>query len=79
MAGAPWLDFTLADKGMGLQKLCAAVGVAPDEVLAFGDNFNDVPLLKAAGTAYIMAGADPELLKMFPNHCERVEDVLAAL
>ena len=79
VAGAPWLDFTLADKGLGLQKLCAAVGVKPDEVLAFGDNFNDVPLLKAAGTAYIMAGADPALLEMFPNHCERVEDVLATL
>ncbi len=79
VAGAPWLDFTLADKGLGLNKLCAAVGIKPEEVLAFGDNFNDVPLLKAAGTAYIMAGADPALLKMFPNHCQRVEEVLAAL
>ena len=79
VAGAPWLDFTLADKGTGLKALCAATGVDPGEVLAFGDNFNDVPLLKAAGTAYMMAGADPELLAMFPNHCQRVEDVLAAL
>ena len=79
VAGAPWLDFTLADKGLGLQKLCAAVGIKPEEVLAFGDNFNDVPLLKAAGTAYIMESADPALRAMFSHRCERVEDVLAAL
>ena len=31
MAGAEWLDFTLADKGTGLTQLCAALGVELDQ------------------------------------------------
>lgn len=43
VAGEKWLDFTRADKGTGLAALCGELGVRPQEVIAFGDNFNDVP------------------------------------
>lgn len=79
IAGAAWLDFMLADKGDGLRQLCAALDIPLSEVLAFGDNYNDVPMLEAAGTAYIMSTAAPELLARFPNRCDRVADVLAEL
>lgn len=69
----------LADKGEGLRQLCAALDIPLSEVLAFGDNYNDVPMLEAAGTAYIMSTAAPELLARFPNRCDRVADVLAEL
>ncbi len=39
-----------------------ARGVAPEEILAIGDNWNDVSMLEAAGTAVLMANA-PEDLK----------------
>ena len=29
--------------------------------------------------SFEIASADPALLEMFPNHCDRVEDVLATL
>ena len=79
LAGAAWLDFTLADKGTGLEQLCAALGVALEEVAAFGDNFNDVPMLRRAGRSWLMAGAAAELRAEFPSQCQRVEEVLCKI
>lgn len=79
VAGPAWLDFTLADKGTGLRGLCDALGVPLSGVMAFGDNWNDVPMLSLAGTAYLMAGADSALRERFPLHCEGVIPVLDAL
>lgn len=79
VAGEKWLDVTLADKGTGLQKLCAALGIAPGEVAAFGDNYNDLPMLRLAGFPYRMDNAVPALRAQFSRHCRRVEDILSAL
>ena len=79
VAGEVWLDFTLADKGTGLEKLCAALGVELDEVMAFGDNFNDISMLERAGRPYLMENAVPALKARFPVRCERVADVLRTL
>ena len=75
-AGPDWVDFTIADKALGLETLCKALGVAPDECAAFGDNWNDAPMLKKAGRGYIMATSDPNLRAQFELQCENVEDVL---
>ena len=45
VAGPFWIDTTTANKGIGVQSLCRVLGIAPDEVMAFGDNFNDVSML----------------------------------
>ncbi len=76
IAGHEWLDFTLSDKGTGLSALCAHLGITPAEVMSFGDNFNDLPLLLKAGHPYIMENACDELRARFPAHCTRVEDTL---
>lgn len=44
-------------KGGALEALCGRLGVAPDEVIAFGDMPNDLPMLTWAGTSYAMANA----------------------
>lgn len=79
VAGEVWLDFTLADKGVGLTQLCAALGIGLDEVMAFGDNFNDVAMLELAGRPYLMENAAPALKERFPVHCKSVVDVLRTL
>ena len=79
IAGEQWLDFTLADKGSGLRQLCAALGVGLEEVAAFGDNYNDLPMLRLAGSPHIMASAAPPLRAQFPVCAGRVEEALAAL
>ena len=66
----PRLDFTLIDilppdasKGEGLEKLVILNQLTPGEVMAIGDNFNDVEMLEFAGTAVVMGNADPSLLE----------------
>ncbi len=79
VAGPMWIDTTLADKGKGVLALCSAFDIAPKEVMAFGDNFNDAPMLDIAGTAYIVDSADPELLARYPRHCARPQEILRRL
>lgn len=66
----PHLDFTLIDilppeasKGTGLEKLASLYGLTAENVMAVGDNFNDIEMLEFAGTAVVMGNADPDLLE----------------
>lgn len=45
------------DKASGLKDVGEATGVAPEEMLAFGDEMNDLPMLLYAGTGYAMENA----------------------
>jgi Cof subfamily protein (haloacid dehalogenase superfamily) len=62
-------DFTLLDvlprgctKGRTLLEWAARQGVSREEILALGDNLNDVEMLEAAGTPVVMGNAVPALL-----------------
>lgn len=64
----PLRDFTLIDilppdasKGHGVEKLAAINGLTAEEVMAMGDNFNDLEMLAFAGTPVVMGNADPSL------------------
>lgn len=56
------------DKGAALQELCAQLGIAREEVIAFGDNENDLPMLRWAGLGYAMANGTPAVLSEIPRH-----------
>ena len=67
----PARDFALVDvnaagatKGQALAGVARSVGVARDEVLAIGDNHNDVDMLTWAGAAVVMGNAEPEVLAL---------------
>lgn len=79
VAGDAWLDFTPADKGDGIRQLADVLGLGLDEIMAFGDNYNDIAMLDCVGTPYIMDNAVPELRGRYPNHCTAVPDVLRTL
>jgi hydroxymethylpyrimidine pyrophosphatase-like HAD family hydrolase len=49
-------------KGAALLSLAAAQGITADQILAVGDNWNDVSMLEIAGSAVVMDNA-PEDLK----------------
>ena len=49
-------------KGAALLTLAATRGIAPNQILAIGDNWNDVSMLEVAGSAVLMDNA-PEDLK----------------
>jgi len=51
------------DKASGLADISECTGIAPEEMMAFGDEMNDLPMLKYAGTGYAMENAVPGVLK----------------
>jgi len=51
-------------KASTLAALCERLGVAPDEVAAFGDMPNDLEMLSWVGRPYVMADAHPDLLAL---------------
>jgi hydroxymethylpyrimidine pyrophosphatase-like HAD family hydrolase len=54
-------------KGAALLALAAARGIDPSHILAIGDNWNDVSMLDAAGSAILMANAPEDLLALAPS------------
>jgi Cof subfamily protein (haloacid dehalogenase superfamily) len=49
-------------KGSTLAILCDSLGIAPAEVLAFGDMPNDLPMLRWAGRSVAVSNAHPDVL-----------------
>jgi HAD superfamily hydrolase (TIGR01484 family) len=63
----PWtVEISAAgvSKAAALAELCADLGVAPEEVVAFGDYPNDLPMLEWAGHAVAVANAHPDVLSV---------------
>jgi Cof subfamily protein (haloacid dehalogenase superfamily) len=63
-------DFALVDiiragcsKGSALRELARVRGIAREDVMAVGDNLNDVPMLEFAGVPVVMSNAVPALLE----------------
>ncbi|HEX5565931.1 MAG TPA: Cof-type HAD-IIB family hydrolase [Streptomyces sp.] len=66
--------------GLGVSKAgtlahcCAERGIAPQDVVAFGDMPNDLEMLTWAGTSYAMANAHPEVLSATTHRTHTNED-----
>lgn len=48
------------DKAAALKRLCARLGVAPNECACVGDDTPDIPLMRLAGLAFAVADAHAE-------------------
>ncbi len=67
-------------KAATLAALCERRGIAPAEVVAFGDMPNDLTVLRWAGTAYAMANAHPAVHAEVPlRTASNEEDGVAAV
>jgi hypothetical protein len=60
----PLLEISAAgvSKASALAGVCAARGIGPEQVIAFGDMPNDLPMLAWAGHGVAVANAHPEVL-----------------
>lgn len=65
----PRQNFTLVDvlhpdasKGTGVEAAAAELSITAEEVMAIGDNHNDIEMLHYAGTGVVMANAESQLL-----------------
>ncbi|MBK1731448.1 Cof-type HAD-IIB family hydrolase [Thiococcus pfennigii] len=54
-------------KGEALGRVRKALGLRPEEVIAFGDAPNDLEMLRGAGKGVLMANAAPELRAALPD------------
>lgn len=48
-------------KPYGLEIVCRELDVSPDQIVAFGDGYNDIDMLKMAGVSVAMGGAPEEV------------------
>jgi hypothetical protein len=71
----PKLDFALLDilnpaasKGEGVAAAANELGFTREEVMACGDNFNDLEMLQFAGTSVLMANAQPEMNELLKDN-----------
>lgn len=71
VAGEEWVDFMdlSVDKGNALKEIQAAFGIAKEETMAFGDNTNDIGLMRAAGESYAVENAHPEVKAAAKHVC----------
>ena len=49
-----------ANKGDALKALSESIGIDISQTMAFGDSFNDIPMIKAAGVGVCMANGNDE-------------------
>lgn len=63
LSGEHWIDITMpgANKGTALAHIQESLHVTPEETAAFGDNGNDIPMLKRAVESYAVANARDEV------------------
>lgn len=63
VSGEHWVDVMspTADKGRALRAAQRALGITPDQTMAFGDYLNDLGLLDAATWSFAMDNAHPQV------------------
>ncbi|HLI00321.1 MAG TPA: HAD hydrolase family protein [Acidimicrobiales bacterium] len=63
-SGLDWVEVNPrgVSKASRLAAVCNRLGIHSDEVVAVGDNLNDLPMLAWAGTGLAMANAVPDVL-----------------
>lgn len=64
-SGMAWRRFAAreADKGRALRQLAEHLGISKENIVAFGDDFSDIPMLEAAGRGVAMGNAIEEVKK----------------
>ncbi len=80
-SGNCWIDFIPfgINKGLGVRRICEKLGAAVSMSMAFGDERNDVDLLKNAGFGIAMSHAREEVKECTAYEADSVEKVLETL
>lgn len=78
-SGYAWLDMIAlhVNKGNALLMLMKKLGISREETAAFGDNYNDIEMLKTAGYGYAMSSAQPGVSDCCVGCVDRVETKIA--
>lgn len=68
------ISATGVSKATTLARVCAERGFVAEDVVAFGDMPNDVPMLSWAGTSYAVANAHPDAVAVADHRCGSNDD-----
>ena len=80
-SGNGWLDFTPlgGNKGVALKKLTNILDIKLKDCMAFGDNHNDIEMLRLVGHSYAMSNSAPGIIPYAKHTTNSVDDVLKTL
>lgn len=80
-SGNDWVDFIPfgVNKAKGIRKYQETLNILPEECLVFGDEFNDVEMLKAVPWSFAMAHSKDGVKAVANYQTKRVEPVLENL
>ena len=80
-SGFAWVDFIpfTTNKAKGIREYQKRLGITPDECIAFGDEYNDMEMLKSVTYSFAMKHAKPGVREMASYETERVQPVLEKL
>ena len=72
----PWYKFSKngATKERAIEELYAHLKITPEQIAAFGDDFNDIGMLKLCGKGIAMKNAIPEVQQVADEVCESNEN-----
>ena len=78
--GNGWLDFTgkTSGKGNALKILAKHMDIPLENMISFGDNENDMEMLKETGHSFCMSSAKDHVKLCADHVCDSVEEVLSA-
>ncbi len=81
VSGFGWLDFVNPEvnKGNSLTNLMNTLQIKKEDTYAFGDNFNDLEMLKTVQYGFVMENAVEEIKQQFTYRATLVEDELEKL
>ena len=71
----PWYKLSKkgATKEKAIEALCNHLKISPAQIAAFGDDFNDIGMLKLCGKGIAMKNAIPEVQKIADEVCKSNE------
>lgn len=77
-SGNLWFDFIApnANKGTAVRDIVEHLGLSREEGVAFGDQYNDIEMLKYAGTGFYMANSAPGVEKYADRMTDSVEKIM---
>ena len=77
-AGVYWFDFISFDsnKGTALKFLLEKMNISSEETISFGDQQNDIEMLKFTGKSYAMAHSKPEIQALATELTDSVVNTL---
>ncbi|MDR1358192.1 MAG: Cof-type HAD-IIB family hydrolase [Coriobacteriales bacterium] len=70
--GVPWHQVVSSkvDKGFGLQRVAEDLGVSPQEIVCFGDDVNDLPMLGSCATFVAVSNAVGQVKERATHVCD---------